>query len=270
MHVRLGGGVAHEVGEEALDDPVLAHDVLARARSRARVRIASLLLAALDEPVGLEPLQHLAGRGARDAEHLRDARGDRRRPGGRLVLADREGEEVDRLEVVVDRVPAPWLDYSRRLLHVRLALHRGAVRCPLQDEHGDRSSSWAPSRARRSSSACRSAGSQNVSLALKAMLARDRDRHPALPALGRPLGAASSRSRTRSTPGQRRLEPLLRPRGAARRSASRVGLLGLVYYDRWMEAQRAEEPARPGRGLGGRVRAAHCVAGCRRAAGSPS
>ena len=32
-----------------------------------------LVRAALDEPVGLEPLQHLAGRGARDAEHLGDA-----------------------------------------------------------------------------------------------------------------------------------------------------------------------------------------------------
>ena len=43
-----------------------------------------LVLAALDEPLGLEPLQHLARRGARDAEHLGDARGDRlRRPGRR-------------------------------------------------------------------------------------------------------------------------------------------------------------------------------------------
>ena len=33
-----------------------------------------LLLAALDEAVRLEPLQHLAGRGAGDAEHLGDAR----------------------------------------------------------------------------------------------------------------------------------------------------------------------------------------------------
>ena len=38
-------------------------------------------------------------------EHLRHARGERRRAGAvRHVLADREGEEVDRLEVLVDRM----------------------------------------------------------------------------------------------------------------------------------------------------------------------
>ena len=76
-----------------------------RARSApSGVRIASLLLAALDEPLGLEPLQHLAGGGARDAEHLRHAGRDRGRAGRGPVLADREREEVDRLEVLVDRV----------------------------------------------------------------------------------------------------------------------------------------------------------------------
>ena len=61
-----------------------------------------LVLAALDEPVGLEALQHLAGRGARDAEHLGDARGERRGAGRlRPVLADREREEIDRLQVLV-------------------------------------------------------------------------------------------------------------------------------------------------------------------------
>ena len=61
-----------------------------------------LVLAALDQPVALEPLQHLPGGGARDAEHLGDAGGERRRAGAvRRVFADREGEEVDRLEVLV-------------------------------------------------------------------------------------------------------------------------------------------------------------------------
>ena len=67
-----------------------------------------LVLAALDQAVGLEALQHLAGRGAGDAEHVGDADGER---GGalrlRLVLADRERQEVDRLEIVVDRVAQP-------------------------------------------------------------------------------------------------------------------------------------------------------------------
>ena len=79
MDVRLGRGVAHEVGEEPLDDPVLAHGPLGALPARlGEDRL--LALAALDEPLGLEPLQHLAGRGARDAEHLGDARGERRQP----------------------------------------------------------------------------------------------------------------------------------------------------------------------------------------------
>ena len=63
-----------------------------------------LLVAALDEPVRLEALQHLPGRGARDAEHLGDAGRDRGRPGRGPVLPDREREEVDGLQVLVDRV----------------------------------------------------------------------------------------------------------------------------------------------------------------------
>ena len=77
VDVRLGGGVTHEVGQQPLDDAVLAHDPLgARAARLGEDRL--LVLAALDEPFGLEPLQHLARRGARDAEHLGDARGQRR------------------------------------------------------------------------------------------------------------------------------------------------------------------------------------------------
>ena len=72
MDVGLGGRVAHEVGQEALDQPVLADDALGPLDAGRR-QDRLLLLAALDEPVGLEPLQHLAGRGARDAEHLGDA-----------------------------------------------------------------------------------------------------------------------------------------------------------------------------------------------------
>ena len=102
VHMRLGGGVAHEVGEEALDDPVLSDDPL-RALDPGVGQDRLLLLAALDEPFGLEPLQHLAGGCTRDTEHVGNARGDRGR-GVRIgpVLADREGEEVDRFQVLVD------------------------------------------------------------------------------------------------------------------------------------------------------------------------
>ena len=80
--VRLVAGVAHEVGEEPLDDPVLAHDALgALAAGRGEERL--LPLAALDQAFGLESLEHLACRGAGDAEHLRDARGERGRVGSR-------------------------------------------------------------------------------------------------------------------------------------------------------------------------------------------
>ena len=77
VHVRLGGGVAHEIGEQTLDDAVLAHDV-AGAFGAGGGQDRLLVLSALDEPVGLEPLQHLAGRRARDTEHLGDARRERR------------------------------------------------------------------------------------------------------------------------------------------------------------------------------------------------
>ena len=71
VHVSLGGGVAHEIGQEPLDDPVLADDFL-RPRPARGGEDRLLVLAAFDQTLGLEPLQHLAGRGARNAEHLGD------------------------------------------------------------------------------------------------------------------------------------------------------------------------------------------------------
>jgi len=106
VDVRLGGRVPHEVRQETLDDPVLADDPARPFRPGLR-QDRLLVLAALDEALRLEALQHLAGRGTRDVEHLGHACRDRLRPAGdRLVLADREGQEVDRLEVLVDPVPA--------------------------------------------------------------------------------------------------------------------------------------------------------------------
>ncbi|HEX6489984.1 MAG TPA: adenylate/guanylate cyclase domain-containing protein [Gaiellaceae bacterium] len=104
VHVGLGGGIAHEVGQEPLDDPVLADDLLgAFAPARGQDRL--LLLAALDQALGLEALQHLAGRGPGDAEHLGDAGGERGVSGrAGAVLPDRKGEEVDRLQVLIDRM----------------------------------------------------------------------------------------------------------------------------------------------------------------------
>ena len=98
------------------------------ARSRPGLGQDRLLaLAALDEPFRLEPLQHLAGRRARDAEHLGDPRRERRqRRALRVVLADREREEVDRLQVLVDRrCPAASPDRSRAI--VRCGTRVGCV-----------------------------------------------------------------------------------------------------------------------------------------------
>ena len=71
VHVGLCGRVAHEVREQSLDDAVLADDALG-ALDPGVGQDRLLLLAALDEPFGLEPLQHLAGGGTRDAEHVGD------------------------------------------------------------------------------------------------------------------------------------------------------------------------------------------------------
>jgi hypothetical protein len=102
--VRLVARVAHEVGEQALDDAVLADNALC-AFAAARGEERFLAGAALDQAFGLEPLQHLAGRGARDVKHLGYARGERGRAGAlRRVFADRERKEIDRLQVLVDRV----------------------------------------------------------------------------------------------------------------------------------------------------------------------
>jgi hypothetical protein len=104
VDVRLGSGVAHEVRQQPLDDPVLAHDALgALAAGWGQERL--LVLAALDKAFALEALEHLARGRARDAEHLGHARREGGRPRAhRPVLADREREKVDRLEVLVDRV----------------------------------------------------------------------------------------------------------------------------------------------------------------------
>ena len=61
VDVRLRRGVAHEVGQEPLDDPVLAHDALGTLDAGRR-QDRFLLLAPLDESFGLEALEHLARR----------------------------------------------------------------------------------------------------------------------------------------------------------------------------------------------------------------
>ena len=84
------------------------------------------MLAALDEALRLEALQHLARRGAGDAEHVRDAHGE----GGRAlrvraVFPDGKSQEIDRLEVVVDRVSRRHLRDDPTGAPLRLGLPAG-------------------------------------------------------------------------------------------------------------------------------------------------
>ena len=58
-----------EVRQEALDDPMLADDLLGALASRRREE-RLLVLATADQALLLQPLQHLPGGCARDAEHL--------------------------------------------------------------------------------------------------------------------------------------------------------------------------------------------------------
>jgi hypothetical protein len=60
MLVRLGCRVAHEVRQEPLDDAVSPDDSLGLVSPLGR-EDGFLVLAPLDEPVSLEPLEHLAG-----------------------------------------------------------------------------------------------------------------------------------------------------------------------------------------------------------------
>ena len=243
-------GVAHEVGEEPLDDPVLADDALgALAAGRREERL--LALAALDQPFGLEALQHLAGRRARDVEHLGDARGERGRAGAaRRVLADRKGEEVDRLEVLVDRVARP----SHRRLSCRSV---AVVRVPLHDEHRCHGTHPPPRRDRRRHDLPRPADRAACS-------GSSRPRRACLSALATGillfllwdvLAARSSRSST-ALDGSAHWGRFawLAALGVA---GFALGLMGLVYYDGVDEARRParDDARRPGRGRDRRVRA---------------
>src|SRR5687767_695382 len=82
---------------------MLPYDV-GRAEATCRCEDRLLVLAPLDQALCLETLEHLTRRRARDAEHLGDPRCEHGGVGRGAVLADREGEEVDRFQVFVDRM----------------------------------------------------------------------------------------------------------------------------------------------------------------------
>ena len=162
-----------------------------------------LVLAALDEPLGLEPLQHLAGRGARDAEHLGHARGERRRAGA-AGGTRRSGRRGSRSSRGTRRPECPAAIRSRI---IRAAAAR--VRPPLQRSEATRLTSTPQLLA--------SARSPASTIFLGAS---------ARPRFGRPTARRRRRRSARSRPGScsscssRSLEHGLAPgRGSARRSA---------------------------------------------------
>ena len=93
------------------------------------------MLAALDQALRLEPLEHLAGRRARDAEHLRDAHRDRRQPLGHRAGTRRSGRPGSRSSRGTRRrnVPAaPRRHHSTRV--ARLTVGPSAPRGEQIDE----------------------------------------------------------------------------------------------------------------------------------------
>src|SRR3989304_10641825 len=72
---------------------------------------APLVPPPFDQTAGPQSLQHLAGGSSRNAEHVGDSHCEGRRAARlRPVLADRKREEVDGLQVVVDRVSSHLRD----------------------------------------------------------------------------------------------------------------------------------------------------------------
>ena len=228
---------------------------------------------------GSPPCARLARRGPRPraASASRRPRRARRRASRRRVrrasesprlgpvLADREGEEVDRLQVLVDgmalrhglatltcapscKVPlqkllvSPTMSTGQILLLGALAGLTIFIGLPM-----GRLQRHQPGR--------------------QGLPQRHRDRDPALPPLGRARRGDRARrdgARTRRTGAASRGSPRWPFAGFA------LGLLSLVYYDSWMKARRAQGVPRPGRRLGDRARALALRRACRRRAGSRS
>ncbi len=184
----------------------------------------------------------------------------------RPVLADREGEEVDRLQVFVD---SSALRHSRsHPSSVTLAALPAAVRWTLTamsttaDLHPRRDR-----RDRRSSSACRWPGCAAEDAACARRIAAIATGILALPALGRPRPTASSRSQTaleRSPLGHVRA-PRRAARGRLRDRPDEPRLLRLV-----AEVPPRVAADRPGRRRDRGVRARGSPSISRRRSGSRS
>ena len=102
--VRLRGVVAQQVGQEALDDPVAPDHAARPAAVPAAVRTSARPVPFSSSPSAVSRLS-ISPTAVRDTpERIRDPRRDRRRRLRRLVHPDGGDEQVDRLQVVVDRV----------------------------------------------------------------------------------------------------------------------------------------------------------------------
>ena len=104
LFVGLGRGVAQKCGQEALDQPVATDHVFGGLLARLG-QDCLFALTALHQALVLEALHHLADGRLGHAQHLGDACRKRRLiTDHRPILAHGKSQEVDRLEVVVDRV----------------------------------------------------------------------------------------------------------------------------------------------------------------------
>ena len=78
--VHVVPGHAHDVGQESLDHPVTADDVL-RVLAALRSEVDGALAIAHDVPVALQPPEHLVDRGGRQLHRLRQVGAGHRKTG---------------------------------------------------------------------------------------------------------------------------------------------------------------------------------------------
>ena len=241
-------GVPHEVGQEPLDDPVLAHDTLCPFAARLGEK-RLLLLAALDQALGLEALQHLPGRSARDVEHLGDARGEREESRRRAACTRRSEMRGSRSSRGTR--PPSGLRLARRYIAHEPACKGTLTRAgwpeitdvdrthpPARRDRGCRSDLPRPARRPR----------QCVRPDRACLPLRARDRDPGYSCSGT-CNHGRGRSDRDSALQARALGPVrVALRGWAVRGSA-LGLMGLVHYAVWM--RRRAEPARDDDGRSG-------------------
>ena len=243
--------VAHEVGQQPLDDPVLAHDLLGPLAAGRRSGSPPCA-----RPARRAPRPRAASASRRPRRARRRASRPRARRASAIPASAagtrRSGRRGSRSSPGTRRpnVPAPCVRNSTRAARCKGALTETAT--VADGCRPDRSCSSAPiagadhlHRPADGPAARRRPGLQGVPQ-------RDRDRDPALPALGRAhRGDRAGRRRAqRDATGASSAATRRSPSAASRSACSASSTT-----TRWMKARRRKALPRPGRRLGDRVRA---------------